>query len=94
VAQTLERAGVELERHFRTGPGTGVALLLHSYGLIVGLWQLLHPNERFGQALKRPELAAINRDYEQEIENALRALWQGWMNAAAAPRPARAARRS
>ena len=93
VAQTLGRAGVELERHFRTGPGTGVALLMHSYGLIVGLWQLLHPNERFGSALLRPELAAINRDYEQEIENALRALWQGWKNAAAAPRPARASAR-
>jgi len=82
VAQTLERAGVELERHFRTAAGTGVALLMHSYGLIVGLWQLLHPNERFGRALRRPELAAINRDYEQEIENALRALWQGWKNSA------------
>lgn len=79
VARTLGAAGVQLERHFRMPAGAGVALLLHSYGLIVGLWQLLHPNERLGAAMKRPELRDLNRNYETEIENALRALWQGWI---------------
>jgi AcrR family transcriptional regulator len=80
VAQTLQGAGVHLERHFRKPRGAGVTLLLHSYGLIVGLWQLLHPNERFGRAMKRPELRELDRDYEREIENALRALWHGWLS--------------
>jgi AcrR family transcriptional regulator len=80
IAATLQAAGVHLERHFRMPPGAGVALLLHSYGLIVGLWQLLHPNERFGRAMRRPGLRALDRDYEKEIENALRALWRGWMS--------------
>jgi AcrR family transcriptional regulator len=79
IAATLQAAGVHLERHFRMPAGAGVALLLHSYGLIVGLWQLLHPNERFGRAMQRPELRVLRRDYEGEIENALRALWRGWM---------------
>jgi AcrR family transcriptional regulator len=79
VARTLGAAGVQLERHFRMPAGAGVALLLHSYGLIVGLWQLLHPNERLGAAMRRPELRDLNRNYETEIENALRALWQGWI---------------
>lgn len=78
VASVLEPAGAGLERHFPTlQPGDGVRLLLHSYGLIVGLWQLLHPNERFGKALDRPELHILHRDYEREIETALRALWDG-----------------
>jgi len=78
VAQTLKTAGAALERHFTTlGEGGGVRILLHSYGLICGLWQLLHPNERFEKALARPELAILRRDYEKEIENALRALWSG-----------------
>ena len=59
--------------------GAGVTLLLNSYGLIVGLWQLLHPNERLGRAMQRPELKVLHRDYEKEIEHALRALWRGWM---------------
>ena len=79
VAATLQAAGVHLERHFGKPKGNGVTLLLHSYGLIVGLWQLLHPNERFGAAMKRPALRSLDRDYEREIENALRALWRGWL---------------
>src|SRR6185369_3489317 len=48
VAQTLAGAGTSLERHFPAlAPGQGILVFLHSYGLIVGLWQLLHPNERF-----------------------------------------------
>lgn len=90
MAQTLTAAGAELERHFKMPSGAGVTLLVHSYGLIVGLWQLLHPNERLGAAMKRPELRALNRDYETEIENALRSLWQGWIaRAKAARKPAR-----
>lgn len=81
IAATLAAAGVHLDRHFAMPPGAGVSLLLHSYGLIVGLWQLLHPNERFGRAMKRPELRLLDRDYEREIEGALRALWTGWRQA-------------
>ena len=29
--------------------------------------------------MQRPELKVLHRDYEKEIENALRALWRGWM---------------
>ena len=80
IASTLQGAGVHLDRHFRMPAGAGVTLLLHSYGLIVGLWQLLHPNERLGRAMQRPELKVLHRDYEKEIEHALRALWRGWMD--------------
>ena len=80
VAQRLQAAGVHLDRHFKKPAGSGVALLLHSYGLICGLWQLQHPNLRFGAAMKRPELKLFDRAYETEIETALRALWRGWMS--------------
>ena len=79
VAATLQAAGVHLERHFAMPAGAGATLLIHSYGLIVGLGQLMHPNERVGRAMKRPELRLCDRDYEREIEDALRALWRGWM---------------
>jgi AcrR family transcriptional regulator len=80
IAATLAIAGEALERHFPgLARGGGVTLLLNSYGLIVGLWQLLHPNERFGTALERPELRILKRDFEREIDNALRALWTGAM---------------
>lgn len=78
VAQVLTVAGAGLERHFSgLGAGGGIVILLHSYGLIVGLWQLLHPNKRFGKAMDRAPLRLLKRDYERDIENALRALWAG-----------------
>jgi AcrR family transcriptional regulator len=82
IAAILAAAGASLERHFPAlSGGGGMTLLLHSYGLIVGLWQLLHPNERFGKAMDRPELRALKRDYEKEIEAALRELWGGALTA-------------
>jgi len=81
VAQILMAAGEGLERHFKAlGHGGGVLILMHSYALIVGLWQLVHPNERFGKAASRPELKLLMLDYEVEVEKALRALWAGAMN--------------
>ena len=78
VGQLLAQAGVELERHFpRLAPGDGVGLLCNSYGLMVGLWQLMHPNARFGAAMQRPEMRMFNRDYESEVERAVLALWTG-----------------
>jgi AcrR family transcriptional regulator len=81
VATILMAAGEGLERHFKgLAHGGGILILLHSYALIVGLWQLLHPNERFGKAMSRPELKLLMLDYEAEVEKALRALWAGAMN--------------
>ncbi len=88
VAEALGSAGASLERHFPAlRRGEGVTLMQHSYGLLVGLWQLLHPIERFGNAMERTELAMFRRDYEREVEQALRALWSGAMGAVPA-RPA------
>jgi AcrR family transcriptional regulator len=87
VANVLAVGGAGLERHFPAlGRGGGVVILMHSYGLIVGLWQLLHPNERFGKAMDRPELKLLKLDYEREVEKALRALWSGTLEARAAPK--------
>jgi AcrR family transcriptional regulator len=86
VGEALAGAGIGLERHFPALPkGEGVKLLQHSYGLIVGLWQLLHPIERFGSAMQRRELAMFKLDYEREMETALRALWAGTMKTGASP---------
>src|SRR6185503_15936488 len=96
VGQMLAAAGSRLERHYAgLKPGGGVALLCNSYGLMVGMWQLLNPNKRFGAALERPELRMFRVDYEREVESALRALWDGTLarNSAAAPPKVASAKR-
>src|SRR5262249_36098959 len=84
-------AETRLERHLATlRPGDGIALLLQSYGLIVGMWQLIHPNERFGAAMEQPGLRMFKRDYEREVELALRALWSGTLSRNEAARAGKA----
>jgi AcrR family transcriptional regulator len=78
IADWLQRAGAGVERHFPAlNPGDGATLLMHSYALIVGLWQMLHPSPIQAEISKRPELAMLNRKYAVELDNALRALWAG-----------------
>jgi len=87
MGRVLAGAGGGLEGRFPAlAPGAGVTLLQHSYGLIVGLWQLMHPIARFADALERAELAVFRRDYERELEAALKALWRGAMEPTKKPR--------
>ncbi len=78
VGAVVAQAGTALERHFPTlGPGNGARLLQHSLALIVGLWQFVHPNQRFERALERAGSRVFMRDYDGEIRAALYALWSG-----------------
>jgi len=72
----LGTAGAGLERHFRELPaGGGVALLRQSYALTVGLWQMA-ASARAAPAGHAP-CAVDPPDYPDELERALRALWEG-----------------
>ncbi|MFZ2301482.1 MAG: TetR family transcriptional regulator [Gallionella sp.] len=79
MAGRLGTAGELLCNHFSLPDGIGgVRLLMRSYALILGLWQLVGccapvcPDE---------EVAAMLRpDYLTELDAALRALWQGTFN--------------
>ena len=89
MGERLMRAGAGLERHFRElSPGQGVALLRHSYAVILGLWQM-SPNSgehRFGCAAvgglgEVPPI--LNFTYSDELDRALVALWNGTINGGA-----------
>jgi AcrR family transcriptional regulator len=88
MADRLERAGAGLERHFRElKPGDGAVLLRHSYALIVGLWQTAG-----GAAEGRADGATstvLAWNYAQELDRALRALWEGTLARAAVRTAAR-----
>jgi AcrR family transcriptional regulator len=78
VGDVVGAAGTALERHFPTlKPGDGARLLQHSLSLIIGLWQFVHPNQRFARALDRAGAKVFMRDYDQEIRKAIYALWSG-----------------
>ena len=74
MAQRLQAASIGLERHFpELAPGGGVALLRHSYALIVGLWQMTASRQDLV-----PGTCHIDAlDYPTELQRALGALWDG-----------------
>ena len=79
MAQRLQAASVGLERHFPAlESGGGVALLRHSYALIVGLWQMTANQPEPGS--RTCHIDAI--DYPTELASALGALWEGTISRA------------
>ena len=81
MGERMQRAGAGLERHFPDlPPGGGVALLRHSYALILGLWQM-------SSASAATDVSACGlhaHQYPEELGRALRALWGGTLQRAAA----------
>ena len=81
MAERLTRAGAGLERHFQQlKAGDGLALLRHSYALIIGLWQMSGASA--GEGMGCPMSAggmppAFTYSYPDELDRALLALWNG-----------------
>lgn len=70
----LDTVVADLQRHF---PRLTAALMLQSYALMLGLWQLMRPTP-LKQLMKERELScACNDDYLFMLESALNALWRG-----------------
>ena len=99
MAGRLERAGAGLERHLQElRAGDGAVLLRHSYALILGFWQTARSAAtryapRAPGAAIDDHAAALARSGAQDLERALRALWEGTLNrdvSRAAQRPPKA----
>ncbi len=63
-----------LQRHF---PLANQALMLQSYALILGLWQLMRPTPLKELMKERSLTCACNDDYLLMLDAALNALWRG-----------------
>lgn len=57
--------------------GDGMALLMSSYALMIGLWQLTDPPAGLREAMQRPEMSVFRIDFEKQLAAALLALWAG-----------------
>jgi AcrR family transcriptional regulator len=82
MAERLQRAGAGIERHFpQLESGDGVALFRRSYALILGLWQMSASsgdgNARCAFAESDAPSPVFESRYADEIDQALRALWNG-----------------
>lgn len=79
IAERLTAAGELLCNHFPLPDITGgVRLLMRSYALILGLWQLVGCAQPICTS---PDVSAMMLpDYPSELDAALRALWRGMLD--------------
>ena len=78
IGTRLERIGATVETMYPgLKKGEGARLLIRSYGLMLGLWQLTAPSPAREQLLARSELSVFRLDYLVQLEAALYALWRG-----------------
>jgi AcrR family transcriptional regulator len=78
----LARIGARIEALFPgLAPGDGMAMLMSSYALMIGLWQLTDPPACLREAMQRPELSMFRIDFEKQLAAALLALWAGTVGA-------------
>jgi AcrR family transcriptional regulator len=86
MGRRLALVGAGLEQHFPQLPGGGgVALLRRSYALMIGLWQMSNAAHggptSCGVATGGPDAALVAEPFPVELDRALRALWQGTLDA-------------
>jgi AcrR family transcriptional regulator len=80
LARGWTAAGARLEASAGLAPaGSGTTLLLHTYGLTLGLWQALSYPAALKALLQEPDLRSLDRDFATELRAAVAALWHGYL---------------
>jgi AcrR family transcriptional regulator len=79
VSEWLNQAAEGVQRHFpELTRDEAVGLLMQSYALALGMWQLLHPVERMSERIHSvPQLRCFARPFWPEVSHAILTLWQG-----------------
>ncbi|KMT65908.1 TetR/AcrR family transcriptional regulator [Catenovulum maritimum] len=65
---------LELDEH-----ETCAQLLMRSYAMLIGLWQISHPPEKNAEILQDPSLSLIQPEFSLEARDALAQLWHGYI---------------
>lgn len=85
LAQQLATNGQLLEQHFPQLPqGAGASLLLRTYALTLGLWQTLSYPPAFLEQLSLDTFKILKRDFNHELQMAVKQLWLGALQTAQA----------
>ena len=78
IGARLVQLGARVEAIFPTlAHGQGVGLLMASYGMMIGLWQISDPPACLAASMERPEMRMFNVDIEKQLGAALVCLWEG-----------------
>ncbi len=77
IGRRLAPLGARIEALYPgLAPGEGAVLLINSYAMIVGLWQLADPPLSLRPVMHRPEMQLFKLDFERQLTAALLDLWE------------------
>jgi len=77
IGKRMQALGRRIEQLYAgLRPGEGAMLLMNSYALIVGLWQLADPPQSLRAVMDRPEMAIFKLDFEKQLTAAVLDLWE------------------
>ena len=78
IGARLAQLGARVELMYpQLARGRGVTLLMASYGLMLGLWQIADPPECLAASMALPEMRVFRIDFETQLGTALMNLWEG-----------------
>jgi AcrR family transcriptional regulator len=78
LAQRIGTTGALIEKRFELHPKReGVALLMHTNALVLGLWQMLRPLPELDALYAKNQFTFFKRDFFAEFAVSFRALWSG-----------------
>lgn len=78
LAQRIGTTGALIEKRFELQPQReGVALLMHTNALVLGLWQMLRPLPELDALYAKNQFTFFKRDFFAEFAVSFRALWSG-----------------
>jgi len=77
IGNRMQALGRRIEQLYAgLKPGEGAMLLMNSYALIIGLWQLADPPQSLRAVMDRPEMAIFKLDFEKQLTAAVLDLWE------------------
>lgn len=78
IATRIQHSGSLIEQRFVIRqPSDGVALLMHTHALVIGLWQMLRPLPAMQAIYQENRFTFFERDYFAELSMSFSSLWAG-----------------
>lgn len=77
LAKSIKAAASSLHKMLPSLPEDEAgALIMRSYALLLGLWQISHPTENIAKVLMSPSLQVLKPDFSTSARHSLQQLWQ------------------
>ena len=78
IAARLAGLGARIEKLFpQLARGAGASLLMSSYALMLGLWQIAEPPQSIAAVMHLPGMQIFKINFEKHLSDALIDLWNG-----------------